>query len=361
MILEINAEDVIANSRSSLGLPASESDEIDATLMAALLRRSAGILCPCSRTSLRASLLDSLRLLGVAEMDLREKIDAAIDGLITGGDLLELEDVTTSDFAVKSTWVFSAPPRFIMKEDGDVFLAGIVPDQDQFVSSSLRERIKYRRFSRFIECLSGEDIRNELLKEGVQEVSERVWLQAPRPDTPENWLAIMKRHLSAASDSGSINDLMIIDPDRPVKFYRGRWVAPNSKHSGLFVARRPQAYGAPKWCFIELEEGMPSRLLDLPLKRSKWRACDEAWRLQMAIDSCLSHPQLYRRAKMEKRVRFDFFSPLPQWSERRFMIFGNPEPANNCLISYSLPLKYVDQEEELLREQIWISQEKMEI
>ena len=103
MILEINAEDVIANSRSSLGLPASESDEIDATLMAALLRRSAGILCPCSRTSLRASLLDSLRLLGVAEMDLREKIDAAIDGLITGGDLLELEDVTTSDLAVKST------------------------------------------------------------------------------------------------------------------------------------------------------------------------------------------------------------------------------------------------------------------
>jgi len=359
MILEINAEDVIINSRSSLGLPASASDEIDAPLMAALLRRSAGILCPCSRASLRASLLESLQLLGVAEMDLIEKIDAAIDGLITGGDLLELDDVTTSDLAVKSTWIFLAPPRFILKKDGDVFLAGVVPDQDQFLSSSLRERIKYQRFSRFIE--NGEDIISELLKEGVQEVTERVWLQAPRPDTPENWFAIMKRNLSATSDSGSIDDLMIIDPDRPVKYYRGRWVIPNSKHSGFFVARRPQAYGAPKWCFIELEEGKPSRLLDLPLKRSKWRACDEAWRVQMAIDSCLNHPQLYRRVVTDERVRFDFFSPLPQWSERRFMIFGNPETPHKCLLSYSLPLKYAAHEENLLQEQIWISQENMEI
>ena len=64
--------------------------------------------------------------------------------------------------------------------------------------------------------------------------------------------------------------------------------------SGRFVARRDQAYGSNLWCYVELSNGEPQRLLDFPLAGSRWRGCDEAWRLQMAIDAQRGAPQRFR-------------------------------------------------------------------
>ena len=60
---------------------------MDNLLLAGLLRRSAGIHCPCSRATLRASLLESLEHLSADEESLSERVDAAIEALIVGGDL----------------------------------------------------------------------------------------------------------------------------------------------------------------------------------------------------------------------------------------------------------------------------------
>ena len=70
VIARIEAADVLADCRQSLGL--SEPSEtihetLDEILLAALARRSAGIHCPCSRATLRSSLLESLRLLSEDE------------------------------------------------------------------------------------------------------------------------------------------------------------------------------------------------------------------------------------------------------------------------------------------------------
>jgi hypothetical protein len=93
---------------------------------------------------------------------------------------------------------------------------------------------------------------------------------------------------------GTVTDLQILDPMRPVTYYLGRWNVPKNQ-SGTFVARRPQEFGAPIWCFVALKDGVPARLLDLPLEKMRWRGCDSAWHLQMAIDYCRRNPQRYRR------------------------------------------------------------------
>lgn len=355
VIAEILPEDVLAGCRKALGLPAASDEPIDETLLAGLLRRAAGILCPCSRASLRTALLESLHGLAPDEQQLPDAIDAAIEGLIIGGDLLELNDVATIDPDVKGTWVFAAPPTFIVRANGSIFLTGIVPDHDTFLPPSLASRIRYERFTRVLEPQSGEGLAIDLREEGLRELSEGAWLRAPKPELAQDVLLTIERHLHAMPPSGTFEGLQILDPARRVTYYKGRWCAPARHHHGNFVGRRPQDYGVPIWCFVALQDGIPARVLDLPLKKTQWRACDVAWRLQMAIDSCSANPQRYRRTASGDRVRYEFFSPLPQWSERRLMIFGRPELRSGSLLSYSLPTGVADQEERFLQDRLWLA------
>ena len=127
MITEVETQEVLADCRQTLGLEGDHDGDVDDALLGALLRRSAGIHCPCARTTLRDSLLESLRYLSPDEQSLSERIGGIIEGLIVGGDLLELNDVAIDDPDVKGTWVFAAPPGFVVRPSGSLFLLGIVP------------------------------------------------------------------------------------------------------------------------------------------------------------------------------------------------------------------------------------------
>ena len=354
MIIKVLAGDVLTGCRQTLGLSRSQEEPIDDILLAALLRRSAGIHCPCSRATLRGSLLESLQHLSPAETSLSDRIDAIIEGLIVGGDLLELNDVAIDDPDVKGTWVFAAPPSFVVRPSGGVFLLGIVRDQDVFLPRSLALRVKHEGLTRIIASKPDEELATELFEQGLQQLSENSWLKSPKAKRPEDMLRQFKSQLSAQPPSGAVDDLQVLDPTRPVKFYSGRWTTPQNR-TGTFVARRPQEFGASIWCFAELEEGTVVRLLDLPPKRTRWRGCDIAWHLQMAIDHCRHTPQIYRRLNDGDGVRLDFFSPLPEWSQRRLMIIGRPLPRDRSLMSYRIPSTEVESEEHFLQEQLWLS------
>lgn len=354
VIARIAANEVLAGCRQTLGLPSSQQASVDDLLLAGLLRRSAGIHCPCSRATLRASVLESLQYMPADGEPLSERIDAAIEALIVGGDLLELNDVVTDDTAVKGTWVFAAPPSFVVRPSGGIFLFGIVPDQDAFLPLSLASRIIYDGFTRAIAPQPDEDLAAELREQGLQQLSEGAWLKSPKAEAAADVLGRFERRLATQPAAGTVSDLEILDPARPVTYYRGRWAAPKNQ-SGTFVARRPQEFGAPIWCFAALESGVPVRLLDLPLERTRWRGCDAAWHLQMAIDYCRHSPQRYRRRVERNGIRFDFFSPLPQWSQRRLMIFGRAVPRGSSLMSYRLPPAEAQTEERFLQERLWLS------
>src|SRR5262249_33559274 len=124
--------------------------------------------------------------------------------------------------------------------------------------------------------------------------------------------------------------------------------------NGTFVARRPQEFGAPIWCFAALESGAPVRVLDLPSEKTRWRACDVAWHLQMAIDYHRGAPQRYRRRRTSEGICLDFFSPLPEGLERRLMIFGRPVARENSLMSYRLSAAEVETEERFLQKRLWL-------
>ncbi len=59
VITELRPVEVLAECRRILHLPAVSEPLIDDRLLAALLRRSAGMHCPCSRTTLRASIVEA--------------------------------------------------------------------------------------------------------------------------------------------------------------------------------------------------------------------------------------------------------------------------------------------------------------
>ena len=354
VIARITANEVLSGCRQVVGLPADQRQIVDDLLLAGLIRRSAGIHCPCSRATLRASLLESLEHLSPDEEHLSERVDVAIEALIVGGDLLELNDVVTEDTAVRGAWVFAAPPSFVVRPSGGVFLFGIVPDQETFLPSSLTTHIVYDGYTRTIRSQSDRDIAGELREQGLQQLSESAWLKSPRTEVAAMMVDRFERLLRNQPLAGTVSDLNVLDPARPVSYYRGRWTV-RTKESGSFVARRPQEFGAPIWCFAHMEGGVPVRFLDLPLERTRWRGCDTAWQLQMAIDHCRGAPQRYRRTIEGDAIRFDFFSPLPQWSQRRLMIFGRSVPSERSLISYLLPRLEAETEEQLLQKTLWLS------
>ena len=354
MITRVTETDILAECRQTLGLTSDPENPLDDAMLAALLRRSAGIHCPCSRTTLRASLLESLQHLSTAETALSERTDAVIEGLIMAGDLLELHDVTAVDPEGRGTWVFTAPPSFVVRPRGDIFLLGIVPDQDVFLPQSLASRIAYDGLTRVIAPESDEDLPGALRELGMQQLTVDVWLKSPTMELPRDHLDRLTRRLLEQPPSGAVNDLEVLDPEQPVTYYRGRWGSPGNR-TGVFVARRPQEYGLPIWCFAELQAGTAVRLLDLPLKKSRWRGCDEAWHLQMAIDYCRQSPQVYRCKHDGDGMRLDFHAPLPEWSERRLMIFGASVPRERSLMSYWLPAEAAGIEERFLQERLWLS------
>ena len=166
-------------------------------------------------------------------------------------------------------------------------------------------------------------------------------------------LKSIESRLDAQPLAGEFGSIQILDSSRPVNYYPGRWKTPRGE-SGVFVARRPQEYGSPLWCVARLETGSVRRFVDLPMNDVRSRACDEAWHLQMAYDRRRGVPQRYRLRRNGGRVRFDFFSPLPQWAERRLLAIGRQIPPSGCLISYSLPEAEAEAEERFIQNWLWL-------
>lgn len=352
MIAEIYPQDVVSYCRSILGV-GGEKLKIDDLFLTALLRRTAGMLCPCSRTTLRNALNESLAYLHDRPDEISLRVEELTEDLIVAGDLLELSDVTTEDNEAKGTWVFISPPAFIERKSGGVFLTGIVPDHDGFLSEELSKRVVHSYGARLIEPEPNEDLAEILIAEGLHRLPESTWLKSPRLQSATEFLETTRQSLAKEPTCPPVAGLEMIDPKTKPTYYRGRWTEP-SNQTGAFISRRPLEFGAPNWCFAEFNNGKLLRTIDLPVGPYRWRACDFAWHLQMAVDWENGAPQRYRKSEVSGVCRFDFYSPLPFWSERRLMALGRRCPGEQSLFAYEIPFGESDQEEEFLRENLWL-------
>ena len=315
VIREVSAVEVLTTSRTALGLSQGSVEAIDAPMLAASLRRAAGFLCPCSPSTLVNAVWESLKYLSPDDGNIEESIKAAINGLVIGGDLLELNQVTTDDPDVKGTWIFLAPPGFVARPDGSFFLIGIARDEVTPLPTSLASRICYTNFARVLAPQPSEDLRSIFRGLGLGELSRSSWLKSPKVESLSEFYDRMTRRLEEQPPSGKVADVSVLDSAKPPNYYAGRWHDP-ADESGYYLARRPQAYGAPLWGFAKLEKGAVVKFLDFPLPETRWRGCDIAWHLQMAIDQRRGAPQLYRLRPDSTGAYLDFFSPLPLWAER---------------------------------------------
>jgi hypothetical protein len=352
MIRQLSIKEVLTASCEQLGIP--QSSVIDDTLLAAMLRRAAGVHCPCSLSALTATVTESLSYLTEGSTELEDRLNTVAEGLIVIGDLLELNQVTVDDANAKGTWVFCAPPGFIVRPNGNIFLVGVVPDETTPLPMSLNMRLQYQSFARILVPAEGEDLPSVLRELGLREIPASAWLKGPKAESATRLRDDMMRRLSKQPPSGSIEECSILLSEGPVDYYSRRWVVPGD-HTGAFVARRPQAYGAALWGFAQLENGNVTRFLDFPLKGTRWRGCDLAWHLQMAIDQSRGTPQKYRKRPGTGGMFLDFFAPIPLWAQRRLCVVGRLAEPEHCLLSYWVPDREIAAEEEYVQRQLWLT------
>ena len=328
----LTAPEVHTNKVAELGLDQTALDLTSVEAIAAALRRAASFLCPCAATTLVRAATEPLRGLVEEMEDARRIVRETLEAMIAHGDFFEHRDIEEDAIADAAVLLYAAPPSFVSRESGTAILLGVsTPALD-----SLADRIEYVNHLRCLSPSLGQDLGVELEQLGFSEVPSGQWLQVPRRETPTQHLAHFDRLLDASQPSGDVAGLSILDWDRPVRYYRGRWTSTGSQ-SGRFVARRSQAYGGDLWCYVAMSDGRPERLVDLPLTDSRWRGCDEAWRLQMAIDADRGSAQLFRiHPGPGNSYVMQFFSPLPMWARRRLDSVGHLVSSPGCLFAYRL-------------------------
>lgn len=354
MIEVIDPEAVVATASACLGTDREEPGVLAPSYLAAALRRLAGFLCPCSPRTLVRTMIDSHRGLIADEDSFEELVERSIEALVAIGDLLELSDVALVGEQVRSTWLVAAPPAFVTRPSGSPFILGLSTDEQTPLPTEVRTRVVSRIGIRYIDPLPGEDLAATLRELGMRELSNAAWLKCPKTLSAAELVALYDAKLSACSPSGEVPDLLVLDGSRETRSYRRRW-CPSVSLTGNFVVRRPQTFGSDLWGYAQLRNGVPLKLLDLPLHGDRWRGCDAAWRIQMAIDALALGSQEYRLRSDAHGVIVDLFSPIPKWARRRLAVVGSEVDPDGCLMSFRVVAGEVATEEKFLKEMLYLN------
>lgn len=346
----LNPIQVEARSVATLGLDPQRYSLTSTEALAAALRRAAGFLCPCAGASLVRSVMGPMRGLVSDPQALRIVAEDTLEQLIAHGDLFEYRDLSNPSAVV----LYAAPCGFVPRSSGSMLLVGISADQPSALPPELEARIENAGCVRVLRPLPQEKLRDDLLQIGLIEIPYERWTKAPPAQAADLHIAHCDRLLTARQSAGDIPGLTILDPSAPVRFYRGRWTEPK-RRTGRFVARRDQAYGSPLWCYVELKEGQAQYLLDLPGANSRWRGCDEAWHLQMAIDAKRRVPQVFSVRSQQPGVQeLLLYSPIPMWAQRRWDAVGHRIEAQGCLMAFRFLASEMEEECRFATSLLWL-------
>ena len=352
----LTAAEVHAQKVKELGLDPNALDLTSIEAVAGALRRTANFLCPCTAATLVRGVVRPLRGLVDDTEAVRDIVAETLEAMIAHGDILEHRVVQEDSGYGTATLLYAAPASFVVRESGAVLLFGVSSDQLSALPDDLEKRVEYVNHLRRLNSVEGEDLRADLGHLGLIEISYDQWLKAPRTENVTQYLSRLDQLLDAAQPSGHVTGLLLLDPESSVRYYRGRWTEVHA-HSGRYVARRRQAYGADLWCYVQIDHGNAQRFIDFPIDGSRWRGCDEAWRLQMAIDAQRGEPQRFRvRPALGGTHVIEFFSPVPMWARRRWDAIGVPVLSPGCLFAYRLAEPDLAEEIRFAREALWLGE-----
>lgn len=322
--------------------------------VAASVRRAASFLCPTTPRALTDAVLEALTPV-LPEPPTRDDLMALIDQLVSGGDLLEMADAT-SDHKIRLLYL--GPPSFVPKSTNRFLLTGIRPHGAALVPADVA--VEAEAHIRAV-LLDGDDAEDRLRAAGLHKISVQHWIGQPAIVAAQDFIDQFRQRLANSPAAGFVDGLTIINPGSRPTYYKGRWRAPASGDNGDYVGRRPQAYGADRWCVVRLVDGAPEKLLDLPLDNAASPARDDAWRLQAAIDAARHTPLGYRVQPIPGTTPIteyivDFFSPLPSWVERYLELAGiSVDRSRGALFSYRIPASALAELQSVVTGTLWMT------
>ncbi len=334
MISIVNPGDVLTTSYRFLGVP--DDGTLSVIYTAAAIRRLAGAVCPCSPKTLLHAMIDAHRGLVDDTEGFARQVETVIDDLVSVGDLLELTDVVAIDERIKGTWLFAAPPGFVIHHGNTAHIIGLTADEQMPLPGVVRDRVVIHGVSRRIFPADGEDLRHLLGSLGLREISSESWLRHPRQSSAHDLVVKADTKLSSMGRLGDQDGVQLFNHLSERRGYRRCW-EPLAGQSGRFVIRRPQAYGSDRWGYGEIANGQVAKVLEFPEAGERWRGCDVAWRLMMALLRLAGSAISYRVGETDGGSAFDFFFPMPDWAKRALRFSGDEVPARNCLVSFDVP------------------------
>ncbi|MGF9566947.1 hypothetical protein AAIH70_25930 [Neorhizobium sp. BT27B] len=352
MITSISSAEVLTTTHRFLGV--SDGGSVGRSYLAAALRRLAGTVCPCSPKTLVRAMVDCHRGLVDDAHEFSEKVEVVIDDLISIGDLLEINDVAAIDELIRGTWVFAAPPSFVMHLGNVAQIIGLSSDEQTPLPAEVRDRVRLEGVTRRLYPKDNEDLRNLLLSLGLREIYSEVWLRFPKVIPAKDLVDRADRQLSELGPSGTLDGARIFDHLSEHRGYRSRW-EPLKRQTGRFIVRRPQPYGADRWGYGEVSGGEVCKLLEFPDSNDRRRACDIAWRLAMALKALAGSNVTYRLIQNHDFGSFDFHFPLPDWAKRSLAFAGQQVEPRGCLLSFDIAVGQVPSAEQFLKSYLFLS------
>ena len=326
-------------------------------VLAQVTRRAIAIMAPCATHELARAVTESFAGLTRDVEVFAERISSIVEDLIVYGDIIEMRERAEDNWSGSKGFVLRpAPPSFVKRKNGSIAILGIAGDQITPLTAELNSRTLYHGVLRTIQAFPNEDLEALLIDLGLLKLFEKTWLRLPNFENAAGHVASWQQLLAAEPTSNEIEGLQILDTARSPTFYRGRWVPPDDTHTGTYVARRPQRYGAPLWCLAELHNGALRRFKDLATQGDRIRPVDIAWRIQAALDASAGNPQRFDSSARDlSSVNLCFFSPVPSWCERYLSITGEKKAAERCLFAFEIPTAHLDNEVTFLREALWMT------
>lgn len=321
----------------------------DLEFLAAFVRKIALHNCPCPLSTLVKVTLALLRPLDPDET-LSVRINDCLEELLAYGDLVEMRDQDdTKDLVTLRV------PSVVRVSPHRVLLLGSQIDARSQTSLLLTSQIELHGCARTVSVEDVDAAMSSLIADGYALVTYEEWCHLPRLTTAEDLVAKYARKMASQDSIGSLGDLELLIPETNVKYYRGRWKSAKSQ-TGMFVAKRARSFGSPTWCCVKLEDGVAVGLVSFPTQ-SGARGCDEAWHLQQAIDRARSIPQRYS-VRLDQGSEFgflDFYSPIPEWAQRRWNAIGERVDSKGFLFSYRFDSSVLGDEIRFAETRMWVT------
>ncbi|WP_143149208.1 hypothetical protein [Hyphomicrobium sp. CS1BSMeth3] len=244
------------------------------------------------------------------------------------------------------------PYAFVRRPGGYVALLGGSAHDSVTLPSELALRVARNGAAREIAPLPDEDLALKLAEFGLIEIDADAWQRLPAKEAAQAHIEALRASMPPVSLPRNMEAIRVIGPGR---FYSDRWCEPSSDLDGLFVARRPQAFGAPVWSAVLLNRGGVTSLLDLHAPGSRWRPCDLAWQLQAALDAVSGSPQTFATtAGPSGSTILKLFAPIPSWAERRLRLSARRMPMPGCLMAFVVPEHLIVAEYKFLQDYLWM-------